>query len=227
MIRRRRHSKIPVQGNVYPVPTLMYMQDDMTRFSIMSGQPLGGWSPQTGVLDLFLDRQPLQDDNRGMGQGVTDNRKTRLSFKLLMEKRSDDELKPSLTVQHELHCLLHPILLFESKELTPHMETTQSLIQKSLPCDLQIINFRTCLFSGKHHLTLHRTGISCDSSCNSDGIFNPKQTFTAATSRHLISSFKQMKLSHQEVIRENIALDEDTKIPEMGLATYEFSRDQP
>ena len=199
----------------------------MSRFSIISGQPLGGSSPESGVLDLFLDRQPLQDDQRGMGQGVTDNRKTRLSFKLELEKMSFEDLKPSLSVQHELHRLLHPVMLLESKETTAALiGGTQTLVKQSFSCDLQVMNFRTCLFSGKFHLTLHRFGVSCDSRCDEDAYFNARETFTEPILKHLTQTFNQTRLSHQETIRQNIPFGQSMDIPAMELVTYEFARDE-
>jgi len=38
-------------------------------------------------MDVFLDRRLMRDDNRGLGQGVTDNRELISSYKLLFEPR--------------------------------------------------------------------------------------------------------------------------------------------
>jgi alpha-mannosidase II len=38
-------------------------------------------------MDIFLDRRLTRDDNRGLSQGVTDNREIFSSFKLLIEPR--------------------------------------------------------------------------------------------------------------------------------------------
>lgn len=38
-------------------------------------------------MDVFLDRRLTRDDNRGLGQGVTDNREIFSNFKLLLEPR--------------------------------------------------------------------------------------------------------------------------------------------
>jgi alpha-mannosidase II len=41
MIRRKTYDKLPLQGNVYPMPTMAYIEDDFMRFNILSGQPSG------------------------------------------------------------------------------------------------------------------------------------------------------------------------------------------
>lgn len=40
-----------------------------------------------GELEVMLDRRLQQDDNRGLGQGVTDNKLTESLYHLLVEDR--------------------------------------------------------------------------------------------------------------------------------------------
>jgi hypothetical protein len=41
MIRRKTYDKLPLQGNVYPMPTMAYIEDDYMRFTILAAQPSG------------------------------------------------------------------------------------------------------------------------------------------------------------------------------------------
>ena len=41
MQRRQTYDKLPLQANVYPMPTAMFIQDSTSRFSVLSAQALG------------------------------------------------------------------------------------------------------------------------------------------------------------------------------------------
>ena len=87
MIRRKRYSKLPIQANFYPLPSMGYIQDTKTRLSMISGQPLGGTSASQGQIEVMLNRRLMQDDNRGLFQGVQDNKVTPHHFTLLVERQ--------------------------------------------------------------------------------------------------------------------------------------------
>ncbi|KAJ3596967.1 hypothetical protein NHX12_003367 [Muraenolepis orangiensis] len=87
MQARRQFQKLPLQANFYPVPSQAYIQDGLHRLSLHTAQPLGVASLESGQLEVILDRRLMQDDNRGLGQGLKDNKKTTNHFRLLLERR--------------------------------------------------------------------------------------------------------------------------------------------
>lgn len=81
---------MPLQGNYYPMPTAAYIEDKTYRLTVLTAGPLGCASLKQGQLEIMLDRRLNQDDNRGLGQGVTDNHPTRHTFNVILEKRKEN-----------------------------------------------------------------------------------------------------------------------------------------
>lgn len=117
LLKRRRFQKLPLQANYYPVPTQMYIEDAAWRLTVLTGQPLGGASLAAGQLEIMQDRRLTFDDNRGLGQGVMDNRPVLNVFRVLLEAVApcrpahETQAAGAMTaVAHaELQTLLHPM----------------------------------------------------------------------------------------------------------------------
>ncbi|RWS01789.1 alpha-mannosidase 2-like protein, partial [Leptotrombidium deliense] len=131
MAHRRYYDKIPLQGNVYPMPTMMYFQNDKTRFNLITAQPLGTTMRHVGIVDVFLDRRLMQDDVRGLNQGITDNKYTKEGFKILLERKPFENRKASFKSQIESLKQLNPIyLMHHNSEVNLH---DISFIRSPLP----------------------------------------------------------------------------------------------
>ena len=52
MVRRKRFSKLPIQANYYPLPTMAFIQDQTFRFTVVTGQPLGMGSLKEGQIEV-------------------------------------------------------------------------------------------------------------------------------------------------------------------------------
>ncbi|GJP76352.1 hypothetical protein CLOP_g6810 [Closterium sp. NIES-67] len=96
MVKRETLSRIPIQGNFYPMPALAFLQDPSgLRFSVHTRQAVGAASLKSGWLEMVLDRRLNQDDQRGLAQGVTDNRPLHSLFHLLLEANTSSRPAPS------------------------------------------------------------------------------------------------------------------------------------
>ena len=87
MKRKRRLDKLPIGANYFPIPSMAYIQDEKSRLTLVTKQPLGGSSLKSGQLEIMMDRRLSQDDNRGLFQGVSDNHITPHTFYLVLERK--------------------------------------------------------------------------------------------------------------------------------------------
>ncbi|CAL5368043.1 unnamed protein product [Camellia sinensis] len=156
MSRRETYDKIPLQGNYYPMPSLAYMQGpNGHRFSVHSRQSLGVASLKNGWLEIMLDRRLVNDDGRGLGQGVMDNRPMNVIFHILVESNISSTpdpvsnprpLSPSLLshrVGAHLNYPLHAFIAKKPQEISVQPPPRSfSPLAFNLPCDLHIVSFK-------------------------------------------------------------------------------------
>uniref|UniRef100_A0A0K0ELU2 Alpha-mannosidase n=1 Tax=Strongyloides stercoralis TaxID=6248 RepID=A0A0K0ELU2_STRER len=85
IIKRKRLNKLPIQGNFYPMPSTIYIEDNKKRLTVLGNQALGCSSQEEGSVEIILDRRHFNDDHRGLGHGILDNIPTKSKFRILME----------------------------------------------------------------------------------------------------------------------------------------------
>ncbi|XP_075692867.1 alpha-mannosidase 2 [Rhinoderma darwinii] len=172
---RQTLSKLPLQANVYPMSTMAYIQDNARRLTLHAAQSLGIASLRSGQLEVFMDRRLMQDDNRGLGQGLQDNKITFNLFRLLLERRTGvdegEEKKavsyPSLLSHVTSSFLNHPVISMAvlADIGVPPLLDAFSPLQSSMPCDVHLVNLRTIQAkvgpSEEAALILHRKGFDC------------------------------------------------------------------
>ncbi|NXV73003.1 MA2A2 mannosidase, partial [Atlantisia rogersi] len=174
---RRYQQKLPLQANFYPMPAMAYIQDTQSRLTLHTAQALGVSSLGSGQLEVILDRRLMQDDNRGLGQGLKDNKRTCNRFRLLLERRttaskvqdgrpvSFPSLLSHITSMHlNGEALVLPVA--PGQPAPPALRSFAPL-GTTLPCDFHILNLRTLqaeddsLPSAEAALILHRKGFDC------------------------------------------------------------------
>lgn len=157
MSRRETYDKIPLQGNYYPMPSMAFMQGSTNgqRFSVHTRQSLGAASLKNGWLEIMLDRRLVRDDERGLGQGVMDNRPMNVVFHILVESNISSAsnpvsdplpLNPSLlshSVGAHLNYPLHAFIAKKQQETAGQQPSRSfSPLTAPLPCDLHIVSFK-------------------------------------------------------------------------------------
>ncbi|KAH9425041.1 Alpha-mannosidase 2 [Dermatophagoides pteronyssinus] len=240
MIARKRYAKIPLQGNVYPLTTIAWIEDNEHRFTAMSGQPLGVTSLRRSTMEIFLDRRLMQDDFRGLNQGVLDNRQTREIFRLMLEPTTiKTNSSPTLTsgMMFESQTLLNPIIGLTTKQIDddrPPINKISSsklkLLQSSLPCDLHLLNLRRSISRYRQFsLWLHRTALSCDSKC----LQTSNSTYTVNLSKYLSEEIVERLEPKIELMNgmswfhhsnQTVPLNQTISIGPMQLLSYRLYR---
>ncbi|XP_050801576.1 alpha-mannosidase 2 isoform X1 [Gopherus flavomarginatus] len=170
-------SKLPLQANIYPMTTMAYIQDGGIRLTLHSAQSLGVTSLKSGQLEVIMDRRLMQDDNRGLGQGLQDNKITANLFRLLLERRNEVDEKeekssvsfPSLLSHMTSSFINHPVIPMTTyaESGVPQILNVFSPLTSSMPCDMHVVNLRTIQSkadsgpSDEAALILHRKGFDC------------------------------------------------------------------
>uniref|UniRef100_A0A8C9VFU6 mannosyl-oligosaccharide 1,3-1,6-alpha-mannosidase n=1 Tax=Scleropages formosus TaxID=113540 RepID=A0A8C9VFU6_SCLFO len=204
---RRYFKKLPLQANFYPMPTMAYIQDTQYRLTLHTAQALGVASLDSGQLEVILDRRLMQDDNRGLGQGLKDNKRTANKFRILLERRAgaskvpkEEPLGPisfpSLLSHMTSAILNHEVLalpVVPKKRGVPPLRTFSPL-SAALPCDIHLLNLRSIqgqvlpehVPSPYTALILHRKGLDCSLEAQNPG-FNCSTT-QGRVSHSMVSS---------------------------------------
>lgn len=150
--KRKIYQKLPIQGNVYPMPSGAFIQDTKLRMTLLAAQPSGvssSLAAKRGKLNVFLDRKLEQDDFKGLEEAANDNRQTHSRFILMFEKlnslnqhSSSSFDQPTLLSQIYSFHLLNPIIKMNNAG-GGKLKSSESLMPVDVPCDLRVLNVRT------------------------------------------------------------------------------------
>jgi hypothetical protein len=122
----RFRADLPLQSQVFPMPTHGAIQDYQTRLTILSEHSQGASSTKDGSIDIWLDRRLAQDDSRGLRQGILDNVPTKTRIRVIVEhgnfEYNEANFRPTELVRKYWDMLEHPLELFgvRTKELESH-----------------------------------------------------------------------------------------------------------
>ncbi len=189
--KRRAYENFPIEANYYPMTTFLYMEDEASRVTLISSQPLGVSSQRYASMEVMLDRRLQYDDGRGLGEGVLDNKPTPSRFYFLVEKKSQrvspnkvkysqqqqsrDVSFPSILAQSLANSLRYYPITTAVKRGEKNTLSVFSPLSKPLPCDVHLVTLRLLLpdvpgrktrqlsnsSSPTAAMILHRAGIDC------------------------------------------------------------------
>lgn len=167
-----------IPGNYFPITTMAYIEDQQKRLSLLTNHAQGAASLETGLLEVMLDRRLINDDNKGLGEGVVDNTRIVCEFWLLPEyfkkiqQSSDATLlsRPSLLAHHLSNSLNYPVSMFSLAHPDDYQRIgSLKLLRECFPCDVHVVNLRVQprfkfaeMFSKNAFLVLHRQSYSCE-----------------------------------------------------------------
>ncbi|XP_065216623.1 alpha-mannosidase 2-like isoform X1 [Planococcus citri] len=168
IVKRQYLKKLPLQANYYPMPSSIYIEDEKSRVTVVSAQPLGASSIGEGEIEVMMDRRLNQDDELGLGQGVLDNKPILNVFRLVVEKKMpnckkvpESHLAGYLSVISYLsmNAILYPLTLFVRSDIETKdndLLTTYSISTLNTSVDVHIVSMTTLPETSGVGLVLHR-----------------------------------------------------------------------
>lgn len=231
-IGRKRH---PMDGqfqnierNYYPVTTMAFIEDGKTRVTLHTGQAHGAASLERGWLEFMVDRQLLYDDERGLGEGISDNKLTMAKYMLTVEHYDTSSFEekytfPSMQANIINEFLNHPIIKMYTPINSDIIAPSFVPMKAPLPCDIFIVGmkslFKTDLTYNGTSLIVHRKGFRCGYpstglQCSSTDV-NVTPLFPGVSK----NSVRETTLTHLTTKTSTVNL-ENLQVPPMEIKSY-------
>ncbi|CAC5377162.1 MAN2 [Mytilus coruscus] len=232
LIKRRTKSEIGIAANYFPMTTMSIIEDSSKRVTVHTGQAHGVASLHQGELEIMLDRQLMHDDDKGLGQGVTDNKPTLSKFILQIEYRDKTESEP-MTTSSSLSALIinealqQPPAVFYTTINSEVIRPSFDIASQSLPCDISLVSLKNLVNSDLDYdgtsLILHRRGYKCGFNANYLQCSLSKDvTLSSILPDLIINDARETTLTHLYNRSKALVVKDALNIPVMELATYKI-----
>ena len=148
MVKRKTKLDHLVQANYYPMTNMAYLQDNSSRFSVLTAQSHGVASLKPGMLEVMFERNLQFDDYKGIGEVPNDNRRTPSKYSIMLERRHsppDESAKvslPSLSALALSNEMNYPLCAFQSRNSTLHFSQKLETMNAPLSRDLHVVTAR-------------------------------------------------------------------------------------
>ncbi|KAE9555370.1 hypothetical protein FO519_001452 [Halicephalobus sp. NKZ332] len=143
-LKRKINKEVAFEGNIYPVASSVFVEDEDSRLTVLSGQPTGA-TVDKNMLEIMLDRRLSGEDGKGLSRGdASHSPPSLLKFDLLFESKNSSS-KDNYSVffsslsYFALQNLLYPpeLLLLKEKQ-----KETESWGNFKWSCNIELINIR-------------------------------------------------------------------------------------
>ncbi|XP_071159952.1 alpha-mannosidase 2-like [Mytilus edulis] len=235
MHRKKTRKKIPLQGNFFPMTSMMSIENNVDRVTIVSSETHGVASLSPGWFEVVLDRRLIQDDWRGLSQGVTDNVLTKSHFVLLFETRNISTSQkqgimcyPSPTAEVVSKLLEHHVISMTQFPITNAGWSVMKL--SSVPQrEIHLVNLRFLSIDNgcmEVLLIIHSTQLDCSFPIAEKDWKSQHSNHSMKISKlfenNVITSIKQTILTGVKVVRI-VLPEEDIAVNVMEIKTYKVT----
>ncbi|KAL4237876.1 Alpha-mannosidase 2x [Mactra antiquata] len=232
LIGRKNNPRRRIETNYYPMTSMVLLEDDIKRMTLHSQQSHGVASLEQGWLELMLDRKVLNDDARGLGEGVYDNRPTVSKFILHVEgKQSSSTVKSErIAFPSAVSFILNekfqqPIQTFFTNVRHNKFMSKFHPMTSSIPCDITIVSLKNIVNSNLVYngtsLIVHRNNLDCDypTSVLRCSINNTDQTITSLLPHFEVFNIRETTLTHLHT-KTQTTVSNVVSIQPMELKSY-------
>eukprot|EP00727_Mastigamoeba_balamuthi_P007076 m51a1_g299 putative alpha-mannosidase 2x (1188) ;mRNA; f:365928-371159 len=162
--RRASRADVPAGGNLYPVSTTLFVQDDARRLSVHTAQPLGA-TCAAGACALLLDRYTTRDDGKGLTDRMDDALPTRTLTRVVVEAPLALAAPATSLLSHAVRTRLNHPLQYVFGKTTPAAQWQERYgvavapLTADLPEDVSIVSLRkatTAVDAGEYTVILAR-----------------------------------------------------------------------
>lgn len=250
MIARKTNPNRYVESNYFPMTNMGILEDTHRRMTVHSAQSHGVAGLAPGQFEVMLDRELLYDDDRGLGEGVQDNRLTQTEFVIQVEYKEDFTTEtdvphhqqisnqpkslethtfPTILSMQINDLLQKPVIKLFTSVSTDMFKNPFQPVASALPCDVSLVHLRNLISSELDYtnssLVLHRRGYKCgfptrDAQC----AIGPPVSLTSIFKDLSVYSVKEVSLTHLYDKRK-LSPTTQLSIPPMELTTVQFSLD--
>ncbi|CAI4223504.1 unnamed protein product [Auanema sp. JU1783] len=149
---------LPYEANFYPVAASVFLEDDESRLTVLTGQPLSATSPRPGELHLMMDRRQTGQDGKGLWFGdALDSRSAHVKYRIIFEEKSKNQVvaeSPALSqlaTSHWNDMLYPPSVMYSDVK-----QMDKKWFDFEWPCSIQLVSWRP-ISSKASLLVLRRT----------------------------------------------------------------------